>query len=428
VRLASEKTVTFTKINSKHKFWPEWWKGVKRHLENELKSKEVEYIFHKNNLEDKPFAKFLQDLENYSLEKALKDLQEESWLRSIDYYNFLPADKGPAISDSEVLEQFREGVATSPIIPSEIKREIKQVLKRLEIQKRANQDPFSNDLQAGSSAESPFVADLMYSPIDAPRGPRGQDFSWERLNLLPLTSWVCSAFRNLVEEMIYIGPLRSYPERYYVFTGNLSEQVGKSGEKLPDIVFQNPELLPRVNAELDRFGLGYELKVSVLRDKDPGLSNVFALRIVDKQTGVSASVRDVGFGVSQVLPIIVQSLLSQNKTLLIEQPEIHLHPALQAELGDLFIQSALREQGNTFILETHSEHLLLRIMRRMRNTVDGTLPVGLPPVRPEDVSVLYVQQKDSASVVRVLELDQEGQLLDPWPDGFFEEGFRERFS
>ena len=191
------------------------------------------------------------------------------------------------------------------------------------------------------------------------------------------------------------------------------------------LLFQNPELLKRVNAELDRFGLGYELKVSVLRDEDSDLSSASPCASLTKQTGVSASVRDVGFGVSQVLPIIVQSLLSRNKTLLIEQPEIHLHPALQAELGDLFIQSALGEQKNTFILETHSEHLLLRIMRRIRETFQGNLPEGLPPVRPEDVTVLYVERDGQQSIVREMPLNERGELVKAWPGGFFEEGLRE---
>lgn len=125
---------------------------------------------------------------------------------------------------------------------------------------------------------------------------------------------------------------------------------------------------------------------------------------------------------------MVSAYASAEKILAIEQPEIHLHPALQAELGDVFIESALGGRHNAFILETHSEHLILRIMRRMRDTVHGALPDGLPPVRPEDVAILYVQPGDSAAVVRSLELDEEGQLLDPWPGGFFEEGFRERFA
>jgi hypothetical protein len=152
------------------------------------------------------------------------------------------------------------------------------------------------------------------------------------------------------------------------------------------------------------------------------------LILIDKRTNTPISHRDIGIGISQVLPVLVSAYASAKKILAIEQPEIHLHPALQAELGDVFIASALGGRQNTFLLETHSEHLILRIMRRMRDTAQGTLPDGLPPVRPEDVAILYVQPSDSAAVVRLLELDEEGQLLDPWPGGFFEEGFRERFA
>jgi hypothetical protein len=152
------------------------------------------------------------------------------------------------------------------------------------------------------------------------------------------------------------------------------------------------------------------------------------LVLIDKRTNTPVSHRDIGIGISQVLPVLVSAYASAEKILAIEQPEIHLHPALQAELGDVFIESALGERRNTYILETHSEHLILRIMRRMRDTVHGVLPDGLPPVHPADVAILYVQPGDSAAVVRLLELDEEGELLDPWPGGFFEEGFRERFA
>ncbi len=112
----------------------------------------------------------------------------------------------------------------------------------------------------------------------------------------------------------------------------------------------------------------------------------------------------------------------------IEQPEIHLHPALQADLGDVFIQSALGPGRNRFLIETHSEHLLLRVMRRMRETSNDELPEGVPAITPKDVCVLFVQPKGTSSAVRHLELDEEGQLLDAWPGGFFEKGYRERFA
>lgn len=80
------------------------------------------------------------------------------------------------------------------------------------------------------------------------------------------------------------------------------------------------------------------------------------------------------------------------------------------------------------MIETHSEHLLLRIMRRMRQTSNNQLPEGSPEITPNDVCVLFVQPDGTSSVVSHLELDEEGYLLDPWPGGFFEEGYRERFE
>jgi predicted ATPase len=168
--------------------------------------------------------------------------------------------------------------------------------------------------------------------------------------------------------------------------------------------------------------------------QDSGSERLNELILVDTRTGTRVSHRDVGIGISQVLPVLVGAYGSQDAIVAMEQPEIHLHPALQAELGDVFIRSALGGPGNTFILETHSEHLILRIMRRMRETANGELPKDvsppIPPTRPEDVAILYVQTRadTGSTVVRRLELDEEGKLLDPWPGGFFEEGFRERFS
>ena len=120
-------------------------------------------------------------------------------------------------------------------------------------------------------------------------------------------------------------------------------------------------------------------------------SNVPELVLLDKRTKTEVSHRDVGIGVSQVLPVLVMAYASSNRIIAIEQPEIHLHPALQAELGDVFIESALGENKNTFIIETHSEHLILRIMRRMRETAEGELKEG-SKVPPNDVCILYVDQ------------------------------------
>jgi hypothetical protein len=151
------------------------------------------------------------------------------------------------------------------------------------------------------------------------------------------------------------------------------------------------------------------------------------LVLIDKRTNTPVSHRDVGIGVSQVIPILVSCYGLSDALVAIEQPEIHLHPKLQAELGDVFIESALGEQKNTFILETHSEHLLLRIMRRMRETYNNELPEGCLPVRPEDVSVLFVESDSRGSFVREMPLNKRGELVKAWPGGFFEEELDEIF-
>lgn len=151
------------------------------------------------------------------------------------------------------------------------------------------------------------------------------------------------------------------------------------------------------------------------------------LILIDQRTKTEVSHRDVGFGISQLIPILCYSYAYKEKIIAIEQPEIHLHPALQSELADVFVESALGNNQNTFILESHSEHLLLRIMRRMRETHENKLPEGVPPVTPDDVAVLYVKPDGPRSVVLEMPLNEKGELVKPWPGGFFEEGFREVF-
>ncbi len=91
------------------------------------------------------------------------------------------------------------------------------------------------------------------------------------------------------------------------------------------------------------------------------------------------------------------------------------------------IESALGSPANQVIVETHSEHLILRILRRIRETTDGELPADVPAVRPEDVAVLYVQPGAQGAEVVQIPVTGEGEFAQPWPEGFFPERAKELF-
>lgn len=152
------------------------------------------------------------------------------------------------------------------------------------------------------------------------------------------------------------------------------------------------------------------------------------LALIDERTETRVSHRDIGIGISQVLPVLVYAQAAQGDTVLMEQPELHLHPRLQTRLGDVLIES-MQRRGNQFIIETHSEHLILRLMRRIRETNEGILPDEKEPLSPEDLSVIFVDSGGrGSSTVRRLQVDSQGELVDGWPRSFFDESFEERFG
>src|SRR5262249_24262657 len=149
-------------------------------------------------------------------------------------------------------------------------------------------------------------------------------------------------------------------------------------ETLEDFVEQGLELQESFDVEdelRDEVGgtvtfKGYQRHVAGFRRKleqtVPDL--IDDLVLIDRKSNTVVSHRDVGIGISQVLPVLVTAYAAKQEMIAIEQPEIHLHPALQSDLGDVLIESALGERGNRLLIETHSEHIILRIMRRMRET------------------------------------------------------------
>ncbi len=150
------------------------------------------------------------------------------------------------------------------------------------------------------------------------------------------------------------------------------------------------------------------------------------LQLVAKATELPVRTSDIGVGVSQILPIVVAALDPNRPGITaVEQPELHVHPRMQVELGDLFAQRL--DQGGVFLIETHSEHLMLRLLRRIEETHSGELPEGKPPLKPDQVSVVFVEQVNGEVKATPLRIDETGEFKDRWPHGFFEERDAELF-
>lgn len=153
------------------------------------------------------------------------------------------------------------------------------------------------------------------------------------------------------------------------------------------------------------------------------------LVLFDERSKTFVTHRDVGIGISQVLPVLVAAYGSERKLIAMEQPEIHLHPALQAELADVFIESAIGDQSNTFILETHSEHLILRLLRRIREGYEASEAGNAPTqITANDVAIFYFKPDSNGTSVVEIPITQDGEFAAKWPDGFFPERAQELFG
>jgi predicted ATPase len=146
---------------------------------------------------------------------------------------------------------------------------------------------------------------------------------------------------------------------------------------------------------------------------------------LEDQNGRLLDFSEVGSGISYVMPILAS--LHGAKTSWVAQPELHLHPAAQCEMGDVFLRAFNR--GHFSVVETHSEHMLLRMLRRIRQTTKGAVIDDDLKCPPEAISVLYFDpQEDGNTQVRQLRVSRLGDFKDRWPNGFFEERSRELFD
>lgn len=255
--------------------------------------------------------------------------------------------------------------------------------------------------------------------------------------LLEIALGTTAQLSSFLHDAIYIGPLRTIPPR-----GFLYERVGRitswgDGLAAWDLLLSDRlNLIEDTNKELRRLGAGCQVAVQQLIDASAEAEQVAANHpdktarrlLLDTGAGTFVLPSEVGAGISQIIPVIVAALDRRSGITLIEQPELHVHPAVQVGLGDVFIDAVMREGSRRMMLvETHSEHLILRLLRRIRETTENELPDEAVPFTQNDLSVLYVEATDDGVRVRKLRVDEQGEFIDRWPKGFFEERAEELF-
>lgn len=241
---------------------------------------------------------------------------------------------------------------------------------------------------------------------------------------------------RLLRSVSYLGPLRSKGERLYNWAGGEPESVGYSGENtiIALLAAKNRELNtgPKkrrrpfqqfIAEKLQQLELidAFEIKQISAHRKE------YEVRVKTPGSPSWVDLPDVGFGISQVLPVIVQCFYARpGSILLIEQPELHLHPRAQAHLADLFIDVLSsrengKERGIQLIIETHSEHFLHRLQRRIAEANPDR------PILAEQVAAYFAHTTGSESKLEPLEFDVFGNILN-WPDNFFGDSMGDLFE
>ena len=220
-----------------------------------------------------------------------------------------------------------------------------------------------------------------------------------------------------IDKIRFVNPIGNNPKRFYF------QEDKKSSYKLIDIEkfinilgdknLTNKEQKERVdliNKTINEFGIAEEIKV--IKEK-----NIPVLTLAVKTKGYWSNITDVGYGVSLQIPILFQALLSENytrggQTILIEQPEVHLHPSLQAK----FIETLLGiGKKNSYFIETHSEHILRKLQVLVKNEVNG--------LKPDDISIYYFKREEDKFDITEHKILSSGKLSKPFPDGFFDTSY-----
>ncbi|TAD87340.1 MAG: DUF3696 domain-containing protein [Alphaproteobacteria bacterium] len=228
---------------------------------------------------------------------------------------------------------------------------------------------------------------------------------------------------NFLKDIYYLGPVRVFPERNYIFSSSRPYDLGAAGQRCVDAILYRTNLeaveeqpesrIPfqaKVASALKQIGLVSSFRMEQISEK----ASIWHALVKVHPTSKEVPLTDVGFGISQVLPVVtLLHYVPEESVVLLEQPELHLHPLAQANLADFIIDVA-RERNLQIIVESHSEQFLLRLQRRV---AEETVPA-------DEIRLYFVDMIDGRSQLVKLDLDEFGSIRN-WPKDFMGDAFGE---
>ena len=221
------------------------------------------------------------------------------------------------------------------------------------------------------------------------------------------------AFENLFSRVHYLGPRRDDPRHDYTWEESHPKDVGQYGEKtisaLLSSLVQQRSTYYQVMEWLQKLELIYSYTLNSTSDTEQD----YELLVKQHEDGPEVGLTDVGFGVSQILPVLTLCYYApEGSILILEQPEAHLHPKAQSELADVFID-VVKNRNIQIILESHSEHLLLRLMRRIAEGEECEKGISV-----DKTAFHFCEIDNGNSKAEQLEVDEYGNISN-WPKNFF---------
>jgi predicted ATPase len=234
-----------------------------------------------------------------------------------------------------------------------------------------------------------------------------------------------AGYEEQMDRLFYLGPLRDFPRRDYLWTRSRPTDVGRRGEKAIDAILAATDAFETRKIKRKGRGMPFQKMVAYWL-REMGLIESFSVNEiasgsnrwqahVKTRSGASeVLLPDVGFGVSQVLPVVtLLQYVPEGSTVILEQPEIHLHPLAQAGLADIIVHAATTRRVQV-VIESHSEHLLLRLQRRIAEEA----------IAATDVKLYFCDAPQGVSALTQLEVDLFGNIKN-WPKNFMGDAFGE---